>query len=331
MGATNTKIRNTTDILNEAVTNITNRVLTENSNTVSASQDINLECSDFIAAAAIEACSRQSNINHPNCKMCHGEKITQDMTININASSITDNSIANKIQKAIKADLVTEVKNVEGGPILTSSNTNIDNIKRIATSIHDNFDNETVNKNLREFTLKQSFSSKNMGVSDIHQNLVTTFIAKDIINNTTSNDATFNQTITDIDKIASTKTNILTDAFNGINGIFNTMFGFLTSVLGTLGMYIVMAIVAFMFIFYFFGCYIPPLMPLAMSMGICKNRQSQPIPYSPYPQPMPITYSQNPQDWVVQKNQNQGIFTPMALQRSNAVRNLLTPVSGQGI
>ncbi len=273
LGESKTTIKNTTDVLNEAITNITTSVLNSNSTAVSSAQLIDLKCDPMVAIKAMEICANSTN---PDCNVCTASDLNQEITLSINMQNVNNNTVATQIKDEINAKLEKEVQNVKGASFMTKTKTDIENLSTIKNKLLRNYNNNLVNDSIKNFAFSQTIKSENVKTNKISQKLVATVIASEIVNNALNNDANFKQDIAALDKIKNTETGLFQDIGSSISGIIGTTFSGVKDLAGTLfqgamGMFIIGLIILGVLLWSGVLCAVPPLMPYLMMAGMCSS------------------------------------------------------------
>ncbi len=283
LGESKTTIKNTTDVLNEAITNISTSVINNNSVAVASSQTINLSCDPEVAIAAMTIC--KDSINE-NCNVCTASDLSQEIILAINLTKVDDNTIASQIKDEINSKLEKEVQNVKGAAFLTKTKTDIENLTTIKNKLMRNYNNNIVNNTIKNFVFDQKIEGKNIKTNKISQKLVANVIANEITKNALSNDSDFKQTIESADKVKNTETGLFQDIGSSISGIIGTTFSGVSNLAstifkGTFGMFILFIIIFIILLKTGILCMVPfpPLVAMLTANGYCfsgsKNDDSE--------------------------------------------------------
>ena len=302
MGAQVSTTKNTNDIINEQVTKITNNVLTKNSTEVSASQVIDVSCTENAFIAALNACS-QEKIDHNTlrrdlriatgkdigpfevtdssaCDMCSASDINQDSTISINTDSIDNNKIAAEIKANIDSELKKQIDSISSGPLLSYSKSDIENLTKIRNSVKNSFNTNVVNETLRKFQFNQTINSSNVKLTNINQKIVANQVSKSIISNLIENDNDFSNAVVSIDSVRKEEKNIGDQFVQVVDSIGGTITGAISSISNMVGgIYIFMVLIIFAILYTFssqiksFVCVFPPLKLFSMLFLDCSKKK----------------------------------------------------------
>ena len=263
MGATQSSTQTSTDIATSVISNVVVNVINTDSTTVNASNDLIADCSSDVNIAATQACSSDTiaiaklianaspeiakilNNSMPpaSCSMtCQATDIDMINNVNINVSSINDNTLANKIKSDLTAKLEQLVTNkTDGGIGLTTSQ--VDAITKLKTYVENNFDTKIVNETLKNFTFTQTIKATNQKISRVNMKIASTVLGNAMITNAVKNDSKV-QSLID----AAVTTTAETSGFN---------FSLFGGIAGIVGFLAIVFIIIFIGPTRIFGFFIP--------------------------------------------------------------------------
>ncbi len=209
MGATQSSTQTSTDVATSVISDVVVKVITKDSITASGSNELILDCSEGVNIAATQACSADTqaitkliststpeiakilsnSLPAASCSMtCQGTDINMTNNVNINVSSINDNSLANKIKSDLTAKLEQMVTNkTEGGIGFTDSQVNA--ITKLKTYVETNFNTQIVNETLKNYTFTQTIKATNQKISKVNMSIAGTVLGSSMIANAIKNDS----------------------------------------------------------------------------------------------------------------------------------------------
>jgi hypothetical protein len=271
MGATNSTTTSAVDIANTFVSNIAISVITKNSTTATGSQSVSISCTDAAFAAAVAACSADTQSNNKlvtaiitanpgnleivntalamnqiepaSCSMCSAENITLDMNVAINTKAIIDNTIASQIKTELSSALQLSLDNATTGGIgMTSSDMNSTAV--LKNYVDNNFNTNIVNETLNTFTFSQSINASNAKVSNINMKLVGTALGAAIVKNAIETSADVSAAIaTTVTAKAETVGTEFPDLLGGLfGGAFGTIAAIIGGIIGSIMLIVILKI-----------------------------------------------------------------------------------------
>ncbi len=251
MGPSISKSRTSFELVNNVTTEVMTKVLTEFSETVSSSNYIKVECSPDVYNECIKS-NKEYKIEMAKngIKLAEGEdlgccsvsNVNQEIIVNIKTESITDNSVATKLQSALLSRIQEDIKASASGS-LTLNMTDTERDTRIQNYITNKFNTDIVNKTLLTFEFKNALEVKNGSARGVTQKNVATIVSSVLAKAALDSDA---QLKSDVDAILKTEDK----TSGGLDNLTSMVSSFTDMVKGIMTgpMTIVLGLIALIFI-----------------------------------------------------------------------------------
>ncbi len=275
MGAAKSKTDSPIEIANSVMTDISTKVITNKSTSVSGLNKLNVYCDKEYADKVATLCAEQeaardklgfdlfnlvfketkdsdkatASMNAikgtipPVCTKCSASDINMTDTRTITINDSTNNDIVNKMQAELKNQIQAEIdQQTKGGIGLTTSQVNA--AQNLSTKVSTIISTEVVNNTMNSFNAVNEINAVNSEVSNISLTNSSTILANSIVANAMSNDASIQTDIETLLKLKQTTTGInpLADFANLIKGIFSGVLAYVVA--GIIGFVLILGGIA---------------------------------------------------------------------------------------